>query len=191
MFSWASRLDCIDINVSPSANWFGEIGLDIPLMSMMVIGFCSYTNTEDGAVWCMMFIDLPDGCWFGDRNTWNTIPVSGEKIMLSKQIIEHWIIEQSKSNKNKQKRMKVEQLVNNNRNWHWIQIWKNTDSLNKTWRLNCDHPMSARMKYLFYYGVDNGNPICPVDRCEALDDMLLVSLFFYWARGLLQNHRIP
>jgi hypothetical protein len=27
---------------------------------------------------------LPDGCLYGDRNTWNTIPISGQKITLSK-----------------------------------------------------------------------------------------------------------
>ncbi len=27
----------------------------------------------------LMFIDLPDGCCYGDKNTWNTFPVSGQK----------------------------------------------------------------------------------------------------------------
>jgi hypothetical protein len=42
--------------------------------------------------------------------------------------------------------------------------------------------MFASMKYLCDEGTDNCNPICPVVRCEALGDMLLVSLFFHWAR---------
>jgi hypothetical protein len=29
-----------------------------------------------------MFIDLPDSCCYGDRNMWNTFPVSGHKITL-------------------------------------------------------------------------------------------------------------
>jgi hypothetical protein len=36
-----------------------------------------------------------------DQNTWNTIPVSGQKTTISKRIIEHWIIEQSELNKNR------------------------------------------------------------------------------------------
>jgi hypothetical protein len=62
-----------------------------------------------------MFIDLPDGCCYGDKNTWNTIPVSEQKNTLFKRIIEHWIIEQNESNKAEQKLMKIEQLMNNER----------------------------------------------------------------------------
>jgi hypothetical protein len=130
----------------------------------------------------MMFIDLPDGCWYGDWNTWNTIPVSGQKITLSKQTIKRWIIKQSEIEKREQKQMKVEQLMNNNRNWHWIRI--NTDSLNiQNWRLNRDYPMFARIKYLCDYRTDNCNFICLHFCCEASDDMLSV-LCFYQACGL-------
>ncbi len=44
----------------------------------------------------MMFNDLPDGFWYGDQNTWNTIPVSRKKITLSK-----WIIEQKQTEQNR------------------------------------------------------------------------------------------
>jgi hypothetical protein len=49
------------------------------------------------------------GC-YGDRNTWNTIPVSEQKNTLNKQIIEH----QTKQIEQKEnERMKVEQHMNN------------------------------------------------------------------------------
>jgi hypothetical protein len=37
-----------------------KLVLDIPLLSM-AMGSC--TKTKDGAVWCMMLMDLPDGCF--------------------------------------------------------------------------------------------------------------------------------
>ncbi len=138
-----------------------------------------------------MFVDLPDGCWYGDQNTWNIIPISGQKIALSKWITEYWIIKQSEPNKTEQNRMRVEQYWQAiTKNWQQIQI--NTDSQNiHNWRLNCDHPMFARVKYICDYGTDNCNPISLNICCEASDDMLSVSLFFHQSCGLLKNHRTP
>ncbi len=59
----------IDIIVLPSANSIGEIGsryptnvsdsnrLSLPILRQKMMQSCG-----------MMFIDLPDGCWYGDRN---------------------------------------------------------------------------------------------------------------------------
>ncbi len=49
------------ILVSPSTDPTGEIGSGYPLISMIVIG-SHYTNTKDGAVLFMMFIDFQDCC---------------------------------------------------------------------------------------------------------------------------------
>jgi hypothetical protein len=49
--------------------------------------------------------------------------------------------------------------------------------------------MFAGVQYLCDYVTDNCNPICLDVCCEASDDMLLVSLFFHRACGLLKNHR--
>jgi hypothetical protein len=56
----------------------------------------------------MMFIALLDGCRYGDQNTWNTIPVSGQKITLGKQITEHWIIEQKQTEQNSKETKKIQ-----------------------------------------------------------------------------------
>ncbi len=48
-----------------------------------------------------MFIDMSDGCWYMDQNTWNTIPVSEHKITLNNRVIEHWIIKQKQMVQNR------------------------------------------------------------------------------------------
>jgi hypothetical protein len=70
--------------VLPSSNPVGAIGsgyptdvydckrLSLPVPRQKMAQFCS-----------MMFIELPDGCCYEDRNTWNTFPVSEQKIRLS------------------------------------------------------------------------------------------------------------
>jgi hypothetical protein len=45
----------------------------------------------------MMFIDLLDGCCYGDRNTWNTFPESDQKITLSNQITNKWMKQNEQS----------------------------------------------------------------------------------------------
>ncbi len=136
----------------------------------------------------MMFIDLPDGCWYGDQNNWNTISVSGQKITQSKQIIES---NKASWTKTEQKWMKVEQLMNNNRNWQWIRI--NSDSLNiQNWRLNRDHPTFAGVKYLCVNGTDNCNLFAQV--LVMRHQMSCCQFLCFSSRltcGLLKNHRTP
>ncbi len=64
------------------------------------------------------FLDYGLG-WY--RNTWNTIPVSGQKTTLSKWIMEHWIIEQSESNKNRTDRIIRWTEEQNKQKAGWIQ----------------------------------------------------------------------
>jgi hypothetical protein len=53
----------------------------------------------------MIFIDLPDGCFYGVC-TWNTVPVSEQKKTLNNRVIEHRIIKQKQmKQKKKQKKM--------------------------------------------------------------------------------------
>ncbi len=54
------------LSVLPSTYPIGNTGSGYPLVSMIVIGPCFLYKTKHGAVLCMMFIDLPDGCdmWF-------------------------------------------------------------------------------------------------------------------------------
>jgi hypothetical protein len=62
-----------DRGVLLSANPIGDYWSRVsPSMSMIVIGHSLLYKDKDGAVWCMMFIDLLDGSCFGDLNTWNT-----------------------------------------------------------------------------------------------------------------------
>ncbi len=49
----------------PPPNPFGEIGSRYPLNVYDLKCPTSYSKTTDGAVLCMMFIDLLDGCWYG------------------------------------------------------------------------------------------------------------------------------
>jgi hypothetical protein len=51
-----------------------------------------------------MFIDLPDGYCYGARNTWNTFPVSEQKITLSNQMANN----EMKSNKQNRNRSEFE-----------------------------------------------------------------------------------
>jgi hypothetical protein len=74
----------------PSSNPVGEIGsgyptnvfdcdrLSLPILRQKMTQSCG-----------MMFIDLPDGCRYGDQNTWNTFPVSEQKMTLSNQIADN------------------------------------------------------------------------------------------------------
>jgi hypothetical protein len=48
----------------------------------------------------MMIIDLPDGCCYGDQNTWNIFPVSEQKITLNNRTLNN-LMKQSKQNRNK------------------------------------------------------------------------------------------
>jgi hypothetical protein len=67
--------------VLPSSNPVGKIG---SRYSTNILLLAFYTKTKDGmAQSCgMMFIDLLDGCCYGDQNTCNTFPVSEQKITL-------------------------------------------------------------------------------------------------------------
>ncbi len=67
----------------------------------------------------MMFIDLLDGCWYGDQNTWNTIPVSGQKITLNNQAIENRIVKQNKLNKTETELEMIEQKRMNVKRGNW------------------------------------------------------------------------
>ncbi len=83
----------LKVRVLPSANSIGDIGSGYPanLYDGTGLSFPILCQTKDGAVWCMMFIDLLDGCFWWvewDRNSWNTIPVSEQKITLNNQVIE-------------------------------------------------------------------------------------------------------
>jgi hypothetical protein len=69
-------------NVSPSSNPVGEIGsgyltnvYNCNRLSLLIL-------RQDGAV---LTIDLPDGCCYGDQNTWKTFQVSEQKITPSNQ----------------------------------------------------------------------------------------------------------
>jgi hypothetical protein len=108
------------------------------------------------------------------------------KNTLNKQIIEHWIIKQSDSNKSKTETNQSHTADNNNRklvtnmNKHWTY----------NWRLSCDCPIFARVKYLCDYKTDNCNPVCLGVSYKASDVMLSVSLLFQQlTHGLLKNHR--
>ncbi len=102
----------------------------------------------------------------------------------------NWI-KQSELNKNITEWMKVEQLMNNNRNWQWIQI--NSDSLNiQNWRLNRDRPTFARNKYLCDYGTDNCNLFAHV--LVMRHQMSCCRFLCFSSRltcGRLKNHRTP
>jgi hypothetical protein len=56
----------------------------------------------------MMFIDLPDGCCYGDQNTWNKFPVSKQKITLNNQITNNQT-KQIEQNINRSKYRMIEQ----------------------------------------------------------------------------------
>ncbi len=121
----------LEDSVSPSfdlsrRNWFRiarlvtiiAIGLRTPMLSqnqVQVLYMYDFYWLLD--VWCLWVHLLCNGyqvtsvvSW--DRNTWNIIPVSGQKTILNKsnnqtlnkQISEHWIIEQSEPNKNRTNR---------------------------------------------------------------------------------------
>ncbi len=73
-------------------NPYGEIGFVYPTMSMMVIGSCFLYYVRQR--WCC----LPDGCYVGDQNNWNTISVSGKKNTLTNPTLNN---QTSESNKRK------------------------------------------------------------------------------------------
>jgi hypothetical protein len=45
---------------------------------------------------------MVDVCDFGNQNTWNTIPVSEQKIILNIQVIKHWIVKQKQMEQTEQ-----------------------------------------------------------------------------------------
>jgi hypothetical protein len=95
-------------NVSPCGNPVGEIGsrystyvydcnrFSLPKLRQKMVQSCG-----------MMFINLPDGCCYGDRNTWNTFPVSKQKIILNNQTM---------NNQMKQSEQKQEQIQSDQQN---------------------------------------------------------------------------
>jgi hypothetical protein len=68
-------------------NPVGEIGSGYPTnvydASRFSLPILRQNMAEPG---CIMFIDLPDGYFYGDQNTWNTFLVSEQKISLSNQM---------------------------------------------------------------------------------------------------------
>ncbi len=97
---WTLRLQVLKVSVLPSANSIGDTGSGYPAnvydgnrLSLPIL-----CKTKYGAVWCMMFIDLLDGCFLWvecARNSWITIPVSEQKITLNNQVIKPWIVKQN------------------------------------------------------------------------------------------------
>jgi hypothetical protein len=78
---------------------------DIPLTFMMVIGLpiLRQKMAQSGG---MTFIDLPDGCCYGDLNTWKRFPVSEQKITLNNQIMNNRMKCSNRTNrKQKQKQL--------------------------------------------------------------------------------------
>jgi hypothetical protein len=153
----------------------------------------------------MMFIDLPVGCWYLDQNTWNAIPVSGQKISLNNQVTEHWIVEQSKSNKietelgewlNRNKWCELKQLA---RRWittdkqqqiNWQRIWLKTDALNinnsEGWMVTVLYLRGLNILWLQNWQLQPYVPRCLLwgIRCHAVS-------FFAFPAGLLKNNRTP
>jgi hypothetical protein len=94
--------------LSPSAYPIGEIGsgypsnvydgnrLSLPILRQKLEQSCG-----------MIFIDLPDSCWYLDRNTWNTLLISEQKIILN-----NWTtnnrMKQSEQNRNRIKSNQAE-----------------------------------------------------------------------------------
>ncbi len=90
----------------------------------------------------MMFIDFLDGCWYADQNTWNTFPVSEQKI-------EQWINERNRVNKNRSE-SKFEMINRMNEMWIWHNWQDNdkNDKYSKEGKLAMNNP--------FPYGVFRG-----------------------------------
>jgi hypothetical protein len=65
------------VQFSSSSTQAEKLVPDIPLVSMIVIG--SRSRQKQVQSCGMMFIAVPDGCCYGDQNTWNTFPGSEQK----------------------------------------------------------------------------------------------------------------
>ncbi len=82
-------------------------------------------------------------CGFDDQNTWNTIPVSEQKITLNNWVIKHWIVEQKQI---KQNRTELnEQETNNQINWY---------GYNLTDELNINKPVGWMVTVLYLWGLN-------------------------------------
>jgi hypothetical protein len=78
-----NNISCDDIHVSPSSNPVGKIGSGYPAHGYDCNRLLLPILRQKMAQSCgIMFVDLPDGCCYDDRNTWNTFPVSEQKITL-------------------------------------------------------------------------------------------------------------
>ncbi len=80
------------------------------------------------------------------------------------------------------RRMVVRWFCRDQNAWNTIPGSRQKITLSKRliehWRLNCDHPVFATVKYLCDYGTNNCNPNCPDVCYEALNVMLSVFLLF-------------
>jgi hypothetical protein len=141
---------CLSLLDPSQRNWFRISRL----LTIIALGLRNpNAKSETGAglvlVWCLLtarclmfygyiccltvigLLVLYHGHW--DRNTWNIIPVSGQKTILNKssnrtlnkQITEYWIIKQSKSNKNR-----THQIIG------WTAEWKNREQNRMNRKLN-------------------------------------------------------
>jgi hypothetical protein len=61
----------------------------------------------------MMFIDLLDDSCYGDRNAWNTFPVSGQKITLNNQRMSIRMEHNQNEFKNEQSRNRSKKIEQN------------------------------------------------------------------------------
>ncbi len=98
----------------------------LPLNPIREIGSVYPTNVYDGnrlslpiprqnmaqyGLWCLVTCQMVDVCDFGDQNTWNTIPVSEQKIILNNQVIKHWIVKQKQMEQTEQNCMNKSRIA--------------------------------------------------------------------------------
>ncbi len=122
MYIWDEELCEQILGVLPSATRFGETGSGYPTnvnddnrLSLLILR----QNLALSDV-SMMFIDLLDGCWYGDQNTLNTIPVSGQKITQSKWIVDYWIKNKNRKETNESRTTEITVTSNEYEKKHWF-----------------------------------------------------------------------